>query len=169
MVEECGRGVSATVSRQPTGGGGGLNGPKAARSSLPLVWGSRPPAALAYPGAGAAYAARACAATSGSSDGSLQRPLLACWLACTPRRVRPWPGPLVRTQVYRAICKQYNEEVAIKLLDLENMNCSLDEIVREAQARAQAGCCCSLRAALQGMQAGAGGVQPPGRRTGGVV
>jgi serine/threonine protein kinase len=38
-------------------------------------------------------------------------------------------------QVYRAICKQYNEEVAVKLLDLENMNCSLDEIVREAQVR----------------------------------
>lgn len=39
-------------------------------------------------------------------------------------------------QVYRAICKPYQEEVAVKLLDLENMNCSLDEIVREAQAGA---------------------------------
>jgi hypothetical protein len=46
--------------------------------------------------------------------------------------------PCACTQVYRAICKPYNEEVAVKLLDLENMNCSLDEIVREAQVGAAA-------------------------------
>lgn len=28
-------------------------------------------------------------------------------------------------QVWRALCKPYNEVVAVKLLDLENMNCSL--------------------------------------------
>jgi len=36
-------------------------------------------------------------------------------------------------QVWRAILKATGEEVAIKKLDLENLNCSLDEIVREAQ------------------------------------
>ena len=51
---------------------------------------------------------------------------------------RRLPLPSFREQVYRAICKQYQEEVAVKLLDLENMNCSLDEIVREAQV---CGCC----------------------------
>jgi serine/threonine-protein kinase OSR1/STK39 len=33
----------------------------------------------------------------------------------------------------RAVVKATGEEVAVKKLDLENMNCSLDEIVREAQ------------------------------------
>ena len=33
----------------------------------------------------------------------------------------------------RAVVKSTGEEVAVKKLDLENMNCSLDEIVREAQ------------------------------------
>jgi serine/threonine-protein kinase OSR1/STK39 len=33
----------------------------------------------------------------------------------------------------RAVVKTTGEEVAVKKLDLENMNCSLDEIVREAQ------------------------------------
>ena len=28
-------------------------------------------------------------------------------------------------QVWRALCIPYNEEVAVKLLDLENVNCSL--------------------------------------------
>ena len=51
-------------------------------------------------------------------------------------------------QVYRAICKSYNEEVAVKLLDLENMNCSLDEIVREAQVCVRVCvCACSVRLA----------------------
>ncbi len=45
----------------------------------------------------------------------------------------PQPTAVNVAQVYRAICKTYNDEVAVKLLDLENMNCSLDEIVREAQ------------------------------------
>ena len=53
----------------------------------------------------------------------------------------PSPPPRVSKQVYRAICKQHQEEVAVKLLDLENMNCSLDEIVREAQVRAGAPAC----------------------------
>jgi serine/threonine-protein kinase OSR1/STK39 len=48
--------------------------------------------------------------------------------------------------VYRAICKQYQEEVAVKLLDLENMNCSLDEIVREAQVGAGWWCYSGRRA-----------------------
>lgn len=42
-------------------------------------------------------------------------------------------GRGVSATVYRALCVPYNEEVAVKKLDLENMNCSLDEIVREAQ------------------------------------
>lgn len=46
-------------------------------------------------------------------------------------------GRGVSATVYRAICKPYQEEVAVKLLDLENMNCSLDEIVREAQTMRQ--------------------------------
>ncbi|PSC70697.1 serine threonine-kinase 4-like isoform X1 [Micractinium conductrix] len=46
-------------------------------------------------------------------------------------------GRGVSATVYRAICKPFNEEVAVKLLDLENMNCSLDEIVREAQTMRQ--------------------------------
>jgi hypothetical protein len=28
-------------------------------------------------------------------------------------------------QVWKALCIPYNEEVAVKLLDLENVNCSL--------------------------------------------
>lgn len=35
----------------------------------------------------------------------------------------PRPGPA--RQVWRALCRPYNEVVAVKLLDLENMNCSL--------------------------------------------
>ncbi|KDD76752.1 protein kinase, partial [Helicosporidium sp. ATCC 50920] len=42
-------------------------------------------------------------------------------------------GRGVSATVWSAICKPFNEPVAIKLMDLENMNCSLDEIVREAQ------------------------------------
>lgn len=53
--------------------------------------------------------------------------------ASAPHPPTPRPPSL---QVYRAICKPYQEEVAVKLLDLENMNCSLDEIVREAQVGA---------------------------------
>lgn len=46
-------------------------------------------------------------------------------------------GRGVSATVWKAICKTYNEEVAVKLMDLENMNCSLDEIVREAQTMRQ--------------------------------
>ncbi|GAB4820270.1 hypothetical protein N2152v2_007316 [Parachlorella kessleri] len=46
-------------------------------------------------------------------------------------------GRGVSATVWRALCKPYNEVVAVKLLDLENMNCSLDEIVREAQTMRQ--------------------------------
>ncbi|CAK0760674.1 hypothetical protein CVIRNUC_002790 [Coccomyxa viridis] len=46
-------------------------------------------------------------------------------------------GRGVSATVWRALCLPYNEEVAVKLLDLENVNCSLDEIVREAQTMRQ--------------------------------
>ncbi|KAK9909926.1 hypothetical protein WJX75_009604 [Coccomyxa subellipsoidea] len=46
-------------------------------------------------------------------------------------------GRGVSATVWRALCIPYNEEVAVKLLDLENVNCSLDEIVREAQTMRQ--------------------------------
>ncbi|RMZ54228.1 hypothetical protein APUTEX25_000579 [Auxenochlorella protothecoides] len=42
-------------------------------------------------------------------------------------------GRGVSATVWRAYCKVTKDHVAVKLLDLENMNCSLDEIVREAQ------------------------------------
>ena len=41
-------------------------------------------------------------------------------------------GKGVSATVWRAIVKSTGEEVAIKNLDLENLNCSMDEIVREA-------------------------------------
>lgn len=41
-------------------------------------------------------------------------------------------GRGVSATVHRAICKPLNEVVAIKKLNLENMNCNLDEIIREA-------------------------------------
>ena len=56
-------------------------------------------------------------------------------------RTRPPPThhPAPPPQVWRAKCKPLDEEVAIKLLDLESVNCSLDEISREAATmRAQA-------------------------------
>ncbi|CAL5219491.1 g1332 [Coccomyxa viridis] len=46
-------------------------------------------------------------------------------------------GRGVSATVWRALCLPFNEEVAVKLLDLENVNCSLDEIVREAQTMRQ--------------------------------
>jgi serine/threonine-protein kinase OSR1/STK39 len=42
-------------------------------------------------------------------------------------------GRGVSATVWRALVKGTNEEVAIKQLDLEHMNCSLDEITRESQ------------------------------------
>mmetsp|Transcript_35744 Transcript_35744/g.101160 ORF Transcript_35744/g.101160 Transcript_35744/m.101160 type:complete len:686 (-) Transcript_35744:264-2321(-) len=36
-------------------------------------------------------------------------------------------------KVWRALCKPPNSIVAVKLLDLENMSCNLEEIIREAQ------------------------------------
>lgn len=41
-------------------------------------------------------------------------------------------GKGVSATVWRAVVKSTGEEVAIKNLDLENLNCSMDEIVREA-------------------------------------
>lgn len=46
-------------------------------------------------------------------------------------------GRGVSATVWRAVCTELNEEVAVKLLDMENMNCSLEEIVREAQTMRQ--------------------------------
>eukprot|EP00891_Asterochloris_glomerata_P007781 jgi/Astpho2/7781/Aster-06073 len=46
-------------------------------------------------------------------------------------------GRGVSATVWRAHCKPLNEYVAVKLLDLENLNCSLEEIVREAQTMRQ--------------------------------
>lgn len=46
-------------------------------------------------------------------------------------------GRGVSANVWRAVCTPLNEEVAVKLLDLENMSCSLEEIIREAQTMKQ--------------------------------
>eukprot|EP00193_Tetraselmis_chui_P015556 CAMPEP_0177779678 /NCGR_PEP_ID=MMETSP0491_2-20121128/16740_1 /TAXON_ID=63592 /ORGANISM="Tetraselmis chuii, Strain PLY429" /LENGTH=661 /DNA_ID=CAMNT_0019299283 /DNA_START=435 /DNA_END=2420 /DNA_ORIENTATION=- len=40
-------------------------------------------------------------------------------------------------KVWRALCKPLNVIVAVKLLDLENMNCNLDEIIQEAKIMKQ--------------------------------
>ena len=37
-------------------------------------------------------------------------------------------------QVWRALCIPYNEEVAVKLLDLENVNCSLVRCCKSLQS-----------------------------------
>lgn len=42
-------------------------------------------------------------------------------------------GRGVSATVYRALCKPLNEIVAVKLMNLETVNCSLDDIVKEAQ------------------------------------
>lgn len=49
-----------------------------------------------------------------------------------PLTFLPTLPSLSSPQVYRALCKPYDEVVAVKLLDLETVNASLDEIVREA-------------------------------------
>lgn len=46
-------------------------------------------------------------------------------------------GRGVSATVWKARCKTTGEDVAVKLLDLENLNCSLEEIVREAQTMRQ--------------------------------
>lgn len=46
-------------------------------------------------------------------------------------------GRGVSATVWKARCKATGEDVAVKLLDLENLNCSLEEIVREAQTMRQ--------------------------------
>ncbi|KAK9817257.1 hypothetical protein WJX72_011944 [[Myrmecia] bisecta] len=46
-------------------------------------------------------------------------------------------GRGVSATVWRARCKTYDEIVAVKLLDLESVNCSLDEIIKEAQTMRQ--------------------------------
>eukprot|EP01026_Neomeris_dumetosa_P029463 TRINITY_DN2389_c1_g1_i1.p1 TRINITY_DN2389_c1_g1~~TRINITY_DN2389_c1_g1_i1.p1 ORF type:complete len:683 (+),score=135.85 TRINITY_DN2389_c1_g1_i1:218-2266(+) len=43
-------------------------------------------------------------------------------------------GRGVSAKVWKAICVPYDEEVAVKVLDLESVNCRLDELIREAQA-----------------------------------
>eukprot|EP01025_Chloroclados_australasicus_P017434 TRINITY_DN18901_c0_g1_i1.p1 TRINITY_DN18901_c0_g1~~TRINITY_DN18901_c0_g1_i1.p1 ORF type:complete len:778 (+),score=135.98 TRINITY_DN18901_c0_g1_i1:129-2336(+) len=43
-------------------------------------------------------------------------------------------GRGVSAHVWKALCKPFNQIVAIKVLDLENVNCRLDEVIREAQA-----------------------------------
>ena len=43
------------------------------------------------------------------------------WLCGDPHPLHYFPGQ----QVWRAVCLPFNEEVAVKLLDLENVNCSL--------------------------------------------
>jgi len=42
-------------------------------------------------------------------------------------------GRGVSATVWRAMCKPFDEIVAVKLMDLETVNCSLDDIVKEAQ------------------------------------
>lgn len=68
--------------------------------------------------------------------------------AATPAN-REWPtssaayelveecGRGVSATVWRARLRETGEEIAVKLLDLENVNCSLEEIVREAQTMRQ--------------------------------
>ncbi|KAK9806028.1 hypothetical protein WJX73_007033 [Symbiochloris irregularis] len=46
-------------------------------------------------------------------------------------------GRGVSATVWRAHCKTYDDVVAVKLMDLENVNSSLDEIIREAQTMRQ--------------------------------
>jgi len=46
-------------------------------------------------------------------------------------------GRGVSATVWRAKVKETGEEIAVKLLDLESVNCSLEEIVREAQTMRQ--------------------------------
>lgn len=46
-------------------------------------------------------------------------------------------GRGVSATVWRAHCKPFDEVVAVKLLDLESVNCSLEEIIREAQTMRQ--------------------------------
>jgi hypothetical protein len=89
LVEECGRGVSATVSPRRRG---------APRAGRPCT--------------------RQAAGASAPAD------------HCPPPR----------QQVWRAICKPHSEEVAVKLMDLENMQCSLvRSAARPGQAIRQAG------------------------------
>lgn len=55
------------------------------------------------------------------------------------RRTRDHPeaDPLVCAQVWRALCKPHNVIVAVKLLDLENMNCNL--VIRQRSPRPEQG------------------------------
>ena len=104
LLEECGRGVSATVRERERerGGGGGGGERMAPRRRCP----SRQAGAARY---------------------------VFLRQRGAPRAQTAPPPPSSRTnQVYRARLKADDEVVAVKLLDLESLNCSLDEVVREA-------------------------------------
>lgn len=142
LVEECGRGVSATVR---TAGTGKLLHPVVEAAASPPL---QPRLLHDMPVCMQGQRLRPPAYRSLHSPGLAPpaRPRCCCYVTATchqpPAFVAPAALPALIVawlQVYRAICRQYNEEVAVKLLDLENMNCSLDEIVREAQVGAGGG------------------------------